>query len=153
MKDPRRHGRSLLRHLVPLVIATVTAWPRAEAATAVPASTVPVAVTRTTARTLATAAQPGAHAAAARPDTLTATVNKLDLEAGTVDLLTGVGHALRIRRIQLPTGTKVLSGTRATPMSALTPGCVVRVEYSKVAGRTVASAVTLLRTGARERQP
>jgi hypothetical protein len=100
---------------------------------------------------LALACRVAAGAPAA--DTLTATVRAFDSRAGTLELLTGVGHALRIRRVHLPPALGISQGRTRQTVTALTPGCVVRVECRTTAGGTVASTVELIRTPAAERKP
>lgn len=99
-------------------------------------------------------APPGpAQGASVPSERLTATVSAFDLEKRTVDLVTGVGHALRIRRVHLPPGLKVQVGKTDSALSVLTPGCLVRVECGHARGEMVASTVTLLRAPTQGRTP
>ena len=93
-------------------------------------------------------AQPSARPAAGQPERLTGTVRAVQVQAGTCDLLTGVGHALRIRRIHLASGLRVKTGSGESPVSALAPGSIVRVECRSGPEGTVASTVELLETPA-----
>ena len=45
---------------------------------------------------------------AGRTERVTATVRAVDLEHRSLDLLTGVGYALRIRRVEVPAGLAVV---------------------------------------------
>ncbi len=84
---------------------------------------------------------------------LTGTVAAVDFRAGHVDLLTGVGHALRVRRVLLPAGLKVRVGAAESAPAVLAPGCVVRMECGHTRAGTVASKVTLLRTPGQREKP
>jgi hypothetical protein len=94
------------------------------------------------------AAQPSTAESAAQPQRLTGMVSRIDVPAGTLDLLTGVGHALRLHRVLLPGTVKVEARGASSEASALSPGCVVRVVCSSTPAGTVASAVQLLQTPA-----
>ena len=89
-------------------------------------------------------AQPSARPTAGQPDRLTGTVRAVQVQAGTCDLLTGVGHALRIRRIHLASGLRVKTASGESPISALAPGSIVRVECRSGPEGTVASKVEVL---------
>lgn len=84
---------------------------------------------------------------------LTATVNAIDSRAGTIDLLTGVGHALRIVRIHVPPRIQMRDVHGAVPMSALEPGCIVYVEYERTQGGMVASTLELREARPRGAKP
>ncbi len=105
----------------------------------------------------ATAPEPVAPATAgsvsAPLERLTGTVGAVDLQARTVDLVMGVGHALRIQRVLLAPEVKVKLGAAEATTSVLTPGCIVRMECGHTRAGMVASTVTLLRTPTRARKP
>jgi len=75
---------------------------------------------------------------------LTGTVVAVDQRARTVQLLTGVGHALRVTRIHLPAELGIRARGVETPLSALPPGCIVRIECKSTRTGTDASSVELL---------
>ena len=90
---------------------------------------------------------------AASPERLTATVNAVDSRAGTIDLLTGVGHALRIVRIHVPRRLEMRDVHGAAPLSGLTPGSIVYVEYQRTRDGMVASTVELRESRPRGAKP
>jgi hypothetical protein len=92
----------------------------------------------------ALAAQSAAPRAAAQPERLAGTVIASDVRGRTVDLLTGVGHALRVRRLHLPAGVTITYRGAPSTFSALTRGCIVRIECSGAPSGPVASTVELL---------
>ncbi|HEY3205099.1 MAG TPA: hypothetical protein VGL03_15730 [Thermoanaerobaculia bacterium] len=70
--------------------------------------------------------------------TVTATVRSVDDRARVVDLLTGVGHALRIVRISVPEGCPIRVKAAAAGLRDLKPGDICRVEFRKTAALNVA---------------
>ena len=101
----------------------------------------------------ALAAPAASQATAAELERLTATVRAFDPRAGTLDLVTGVGMALRVRRVHLPAQMKVKVDGAESPASVLTPGCIVRAECRHAAGATVAYKVELVQAAPRGRRP
>jgi hypothetical protein len=95
--------------------------------------------------------------AAAPTEHMVGTVKAVDPRAGTLLLVTGVGHALRVVRVTIPPGLAVRSAAQSPP--ALEPGCIVQVECGHAAGTRLASAsrvassVTVLRLPLRGRTP
>lgn len=81
-------------------------------------------------------------AAEMRP--VTGTVRAVDLEHRTLDLVTGVGYALRIERIEIPAGVTVKSAGKGAPLSSVTEGCIVRLGCHHAAARVVASTLELI---------
>lgn len=75
---------------------------------------------------------------------LTGTIRAVQAEAGTCDLLTGVGHAIRLHRIGLPSGLMIKTRSGRTPATALIPGSVVRIECGGPPEHSVATKVELL---------
>jgi hypothetical protein len=84
---------------------------------------------------------------------LTGTVSAVDTRARTFDLVTGVGYALRIRRVHLPPELKLKAGRPSTVEPALAPGSIVRVEFRQTASGAVASSVEVLQTPPRKEKP
>ena len=101
--------------------------------------------------TLVAWAVPGPAPAAV--ERLTATVKAVDIRGGTLDLITGVGLALRTKRVQLPTPLKVKGAAPESAAVVLAPGCIVRVECNSTPAGTVASTVELLRAAPRGMNP
>lgn len=99
------------------------------------------------------AAQTSAPPTVARSEPLVGTVRAVDYQTRTLDLLTGVGHALRVRHIQLPAGVGIRAqGVETRLTAALTPGSIVRVECRSTGPTTEATSVELLPTS-RSRTP
>jgi hypothetical protein len=84
---------------------------------------------------------------------LTATVKAVNLREGTMDLVTGVGLALRIRRVQLPAPLRVKGAAPESAAAVLVPGCLVRIECAPTPAGTAASTVELLRAAPRGVKP
>jgi len=57
---------------------------------------------------------------------LAGSVQSVDPRTGTIRLLTGVGYALRVRRVQLSPRTRILARGAVVDLSRVTPGCIVR---------------------------
>ena len=128
--------------LAAIVTVATMEWPRSGAAA-------PLAAPATGPAKVAAAAPPPASAAAGGIERFTATVRAFDPRSGTVDLVTGVGMALRVRRVQLPSQMKVKVDGAESPASVLTPGCIVRTECRRTAGTTVAYKVELVQAAPR----
>jgi hypothetical protein len=62
----------------------------------------------------------------AAPTSIQGTVAALQPETGSLDVVTGVGMALRIVRLAAPPSARVVSG--GVPLSALKRGDIVRVQ-------------------------
>ena len=86
-----------------------------------------------------------ARGAPAGMERVAATVKSVDLKGGTLDLVTGVGLALRIHRVHLPTPLRVKGAAPESAAVVLTRGCIVRVECHFTTTGTYASTVELLR--------
>ena len=99
------------------------------------------------------AASTAAAQAGARHEQLTGTVMTADPRGRTIDLVTGVGYALRVRRLHLPAGVDIKAQGVAVEFSRLTPGCVVRTECAISRAGAVASAVELIRGAPGSRAP
>ena len=96
---------------------------------------------------------PGAAQGPPRMERLVATVKAVDLGAGTLDLVTGVGLALRIHRVHLPAPLRVKGAAPESAAVALTRGCIVRVECHETTAGTYASTVELVRAAPRGVKP
>jgi len=68
--------------------------------------------------------------AESRPDILVASVHSVDSASGTLRLLTGRGHALRIVQVSLPRGVAITRMGAALALSDLKPGMIVRVRFT-----------------------
>jgi len=98
-------------------------------------------------------AQPSISARAARDERLTGTVTAVDSRARTLDLLTGVGYALRVRRVHwTPQATLTARGAEVV-FSRLTPGSIVRLECRTTGVDTQASGVEILKAAPASRSP
>lgn len=100
-----------------LILSGASAAPPSPAAT--PASTVPSA-------------------------TLTATVQSIDMQARTLQVVTGVGHALRVVKVSWKEVPTVKAAAAGAGLSQLKPGDLVRIEYAKAPEGNVARAIELL---------
>jgi hypothetical protein len=81
-------------------------------------------------------------AAEMRP--VTGTVRAVDLEHRTLDLVTGVGYALRIERVEIPAGVTVKGAGKGATLSSVTDGCIVRVGCHHATAGMVASTLELI---------
>jgi hypothetical protein len=73
--------------------------------------------------------------------TVTATIRSVDESARTVDLLTGVGHALRIVRISVAEDCQIRVKAATAGLWDLKPGDICRVQFRKTAARNVAERI------------
>jgi hypothetical protein len=64
----------------------------------------------------------------AAPTSIQGTVATLQPETGSLDVVTGVGMALRIVRLAAPPSARIVSGGAGVPLSALKRGDIVRVQ-------------------------
>lgn len=88
---------------------------------------------------------PAATPAAAGPSvTLTATVQSIDAQARTLQVVTGVGYALRVVKISWKEAPTVKAAAAGTGMAQLKPGDLVRVEYTKAPEGNVVKTIELL---------
>ena len=85
----------------------------------------------------------GERASAARLESVTATVRSIDPQNRTLTLVTGVGYALRIQRVEVPANVTV-GGRGGGALSSVTPGCIVRVGCHHAAAGMVASTLELI---------
>ncbi len=76
--------------------------------------------------------------------TLTATVRSVDAQARTLQVVTGVGYALRVVKISWKEAPMVKAATAGGGMSQLKQGDLVRVEYAKAPEGNVVMSIELL---------
>jgi hypothetical protein len=81
--------------------------------------------------------------------TVTATVRSVDASARTVDLLTGVGHALRVVRVSVAEDCQIRVKAAAAGLRDIKPGVICRVQFRKTAGRNVAERIEVQGAAAR----
>jgi len=91
-------------------------------------------------RTLAARALPSPLSQAAAA-TLTGTVRAVDTEAAAVEMITGVGLALRWMSVQVDPASKIEVAGAPAELGDLAPGDIVRVRYRKVDKRNVAESI------------
>jgi hypothetical protein len=89
-------------------------------------------------------AQPPSPAAGSGGPALTATVRSVDARARTLELVTGVGHALRVVKLAFDERTEVKSAAGTASLAQLKPGDLIRVEYTKDAGVNTAKTIEVL---------
>src|SRR5262245_12363829 len=94
-----------------------------------------------------TVADNAASAPPAYAEHVSGLVKAVDAHARTFDLLTGVGYALRMRRVQWSPQTRISTRGTALDFSHLTPGCVVRTTCHHVNATALADTVEILAPG------
>jgi hypothetical protein len=99
------------------------------------------------------AAETSAPRGVAHYSQLTGTIVAVDHRSRSLELLTGVGHALRVTRVHLPVALGIRARGGETPLAALTPGCIVRVACRSAASGTEASSIELLQPPEPSRSP
>ena len=82
----------------------------------------------------------------AAPYTYQGTVHSVQAKTGTLELITGVGHALRLVQIRVPTGLRVAgtAGGASLGVRGVKPGDVVRVVCHRAGRSLVADKVEKL---------
>jgi hypothetical protein len=76
--------------------------------------------------------------------TLTATVQSIDAQGRTLQVVTGVGYALRVVRLSWKEAPAVKAAATGAGMAQLKPGDLVRVEYAKAAKGNVVKTIEIL---------
>jgi hypothetical protein len=76
--------------------------------------------------------------------TLTATVQSIDAQAGTLEVVTGVGYALRVVKLSWKAAPTVKAAASGAGLSQVKPGDLVRVQYAKTTQGNVLSTIELL---------
>jgi len=88
---------------------------------------------------------PAATPAATVPSaTLTATVQSIDVQSRTLQVVTGVGHALRVVKISWKEAPTVKAAAAGAGKAQLKPGDLVRVEFTKAPEGNVVRTIELL---------
>lgn len=88
---------------------------------------------------------PAATPAAPLPSaTLTATVQSVDAQARTLEVVTGVGYALRVVKLTWKATPTVKAAAAGAGMAQVKPGDLVRVEYAKAPDGNVVRTIELL---------
>jgi len=77
------------------------------------------------------------------------TVRAVNVRAGTLELITGVGMSLRVVRLKTAPTTRLVAAGAAPRLADLKPGDVVRAEGRRTAAGLVADRVEKLAVGAR----
>ena len=91
------------------------------------------------------------QAASGEPAYLNCTVRSVDTKARTVEVITGVGYALRQYRMGVAPACEISVGGSAAELNNLKPGTIVRVRYQpatagpKAPARLMATAIETVR--------
>jgi hypothetical protein len=89
--------------------------------------------------------QPPATAASPTPSiALTATVRSVDAPGRTLEIVTGVGLALRVVRLAWKETTTVKAADAGAGMAQLKPGDFVHVEYAKTSEGNIVKTIEFL---------
>ncbi len=80
----------------------------------------------------------------AAPYTYQGTVHSVQLKAGYIDVITGVGHAVRLVHIRALPATRITAAGATILLSGLKPGDVVRAECRKTDAALVADRIDKL---------
>jgi len=83
---------------------------------------------------------PAPPAAGGEPAYLNCTVRAVDTKARTLEVLTGVGYALRLYRMSVAPACEITVGGAGADLKSLKPGTIVRVRYQPVAAGPKAAA-------------
>ncbi len=78
-------------------------------------------------------------------NSLTATVAAVDTKARMLEVITGVGHALQVVRMQVPPACKITVAGATGQFGDLKRGNIVRMQYRKTAERNVAESIETIR--------
>lgn len=87
------------------------------------------------------AALPPSQAPSAETPGLTATVGAIDTKARTLEMITGVGHALRLVRMQVEPTCHILVAGRPSQLGDLKRGYIILIQYHKTVERNVAEHI------------
>jgi len=88
---------------------------------------------------------PTATPAAPLPSaTLTGMVQSVDAQARTLEVVTGVGYALRVVKLSWKEAPTMKAAAAGAGMSQVKPGDLVRVEYGKAPEGNVVKSIELL---------
>jgi len=83
-------------------------------------------------------------AALAASATLTATVRSVDAQARTMEVVTGVGYALRVVKLSWTAAPTVKAAAAGAEMTQIKRGDLVRVEYVRAPGGNVVKTIEVL---------
>ena len=92
----------------------------------------------------AATAQPAPGAPVVTHESVTGTIWRIDSRAGALDLLTGVGHSVRVRRVRFSAGLEVKARGAGVGIAALVPGTVCRVDCEVASSGANATGVEVL---------
>jgi hypothetical protein len=96
-------------------------------------------------------APPAPPAVSSEPAYLNCTVRAVDPKARTLEVITGVGYALRLYRMNVAPGSEITVSGSAAQLQNLKPGTIVRVRYQplpaegKTPAQLMATGVETLR--------
>ena len=92
--------------------------------------------------------QPAPPAAAAAPYTYVGTVHAVQPAMVSLDLITGVGHAVRMVHMTMAPGTRAVRGGATISLADILPGAIVRAEcHMTAAGPAVDGIEELVPSG------
>ena len=89
---------------------------------------------------LCTAFRPAA-AQQAPHDSVRGAVRVVNVRGRAVEITTGVGHAVRVVRLQIVAETQLTAGGTTLPLAQLQPGDIVRVSYGARPSGYIAYAI------------
>lgn len=91
----------------------------------------------------AAVASPPQTSAGSQPpaEDVTATVRALDTKAYTLDVLTGVGHAVRLLRVRVAPECQIKVAGAAAKLGDLKAGSIVRMQYRKTPAGMLAEKI------------
>jgi hypothetical protein len=89
-------------------------------------------------------ARPPSPASGSAAPTLTATVRSVDTQARTLEVVTGVGHALRVVKFAFGEGAEVKTAGGAASLVQIKRGDLIRIEFTKDAGVDTAKTIEVL---------
>ena len=81
---------------------------------------------------------------AAQHETVIGTICRMDARTGAIDLLTNVGHVVRVHRVFYSPDVKVISNHKEVGAGALVPGAVCRVQCLMSPSGSAATAVEIV---------
>lgn len=84
------------------------------------------------------------HPASTVQDTLVGAVRSVDYQTNTVEVLTGVGFAIRVERVHVEPPMRVTIEGESRPLADLRRGQVVRVAYRETDDGKVATSVEVV---------
>jgi hypothetical protein len=84
---------------------------------------------------------PSSQSPSTAASSITATVAAVDTKARTLVVITGVGHALEVGRMQVPPPCKITVAGAPSQLGDLKRGNIVRIQYRKTADRNAAETI------------